>query len=674
MAQEVAVYFQEMREALELADLQMRPFFPQLLSHYIHPPSPYSEAAENHAKEQLTDTHIAQPAIGAVEIGYLDLTNRLGLKPDMVGGHSYGEYTALYAAGVLSRAELLRLSEVRGRVMSAACEASDGAMAAVKATRKELLARLEGLEDVVIANHNAPLQSVISGKTQVVQQVVERLQVAQIMAQMLPVAGAFHSSLVESAHISLANAISAAVMQPPKIPIYSNTTGRPYNSDVEAIRHQLCRHLLSPVEFVDQINAMYEAGARIFIEVGPKRILSRLVEQIMTGREHLVVSLDGKGRGLSGLLNTLGTLAIHGVEMNLTELFAGRDVQQIDLSQLLASTKESALSETTWLVNGGSARPQTAAIGFMGKVPPLNQDTAAELQNSRQDNGQFNLVAEQPPLTLTPVSSKSVVNPSATMVSQPIEPQPTGSTPRQTLPADTALIAYQAYQETMRQFLRLQEQVMTQFLSRDFSGTPSGTVPVVTPTTGSFPNVPKVTPRLHQETVSVAAGNGHSAIAPSIPKSTPNLEVIPIPSNNLEVIPTPSKAIHPEPMSVLNEESPQTTVAEPSYTPIDRPTLTKMLLNLVSDRTGYPPDMLGLDQDMEAELGIDSIKRVEILGAFQRSLPEPLASALKGEMEHFTKIKTLNGLLDLVLQNAAAGSADMNAHSPQLATVSSLGK
>jgi acyl transferase domain-containing protein len=119
--------------------------FPKPLSQFIYPPSAYSEAAQVRNQQQLTDTHIAQPAIGAVEAGYLDLVTRLGIDADMVAGHSYGEYAALYAAGVLSREAFLKLSETRGRVMSAACAAADGAMAAVQATREELLARLDGL-------------------------------------------------------------------------------------------------------------------------------------------------------------------------------------------------------------------------------------------------------------------------------------------------------------------------------------------------------------------------------------------------------------------------------------------------------------------------------------------------------------------------------------------------
>jgi acyl transferase domain-containing protein len=252
------------------------PFLNLFLAQFVrNSGSAYSKADETRNQQVLTDTHVAQPAIGAVEAGYMDLLARLGIAPDMVGGHSYGEYAALHAAGVLSREDFLSLSETRGRVMSNACAGADGAMAAVQTTREELLARLDGFEGVVIANHNAPLQTVISGEKQAVRQVVDRLNVGEIMARMLPVAGAFHSSLVASAQGSLAGAIATAKMQPPLIPVYANETARPYEPEIDAIRSQLSQHLLSPVEFVSQIDTMYSDGARIFVEVGPKSILTK---------------------------------------------------------------------------------------------------------------------------------------------------------------------------------------------------------------------------------------------------------------------------------------------------------------------------------------------------------------------------------------------------------------
>jgi malonyl CoA-acyl carrier protein transacylase len=317
--------------------------------------------------------------------------------------------------------------------MSTACAAADGAMAAVQSTREELLARLDGVGGVVLANHNAPLQSVISGEKQAVRQVVDALNVAEIMARMLPVAGAFHSSLVASAQVSLSGAIAAAPMQTPKIPVYANSTARPYASKIDAIRKQLSEHLLSPVEFVGQINAMYAAGARTFIEVGPKSILTKLVSQILTDKNHTVVSLDGQGGGLRGFLLALGTLVTRSAGIKLTALFEGRDVQSLDLSRLVALTRKPELSRTTWLVNGGNVRPHNQAVGYTGQIPPLTLETATQAKRETKDEGSHNLsvmksdhspVPPAPTPTSTPVPSA----PTPTSTSVPSAPTPT-STP-----------------------------------------------------------------------------------------------------------------------------------------------------------------------------------------------------------------------------------------------------
>ncbi len=622
MAREVALYFPEMREAVELANQQLGQRFPKLLSQFIYPPSAYSEAEQTHSQQLLTETHVAQPAIGTVEVGYLDLVARLGIDADMVAGHSYGEYAALHAAGVLSRETFLKLSETRGRVMSTACAAADGAMAAVATTREELLARLNGM-DVVIANHNAPRQSVISGEKQAVRQVVDSLNVAQIMARMLPVAGAFHSSLVASAQISLAGAIASAPMQLPKVPVYANSTARPYKVCLDAIRHQLSQHLLSPVEFVGQINAMYNDGARIFLEVGPKSILTKLVGQILEDKEHTVVSLDGQGGGLRGLLIALGTLALKDVGIKLTALFEGRDVQLLDLSKLLESTQKPNLPATTWLINGGGARPISEKIAYPGKLPPLSLETATEAKRNQKPVPALLPEKKQPTMTnFVHQSTKPLPMSTPTPETGASQPVSNNYHPSQ----DAALIAYQSYQQTMRQFLSLQEQVMMQFLGSGqiVSRHTAPTTPMMYSTQPTLTNLNEVvTPPTDQPANGKYNGNG--VVHPPSPMPTP-------------------KPVVPEPVPDKN------AVSVP-----DKTNLTQTLLQLVSDRTGYPIDMLGLDQDMEAELGIDSIKRVEIFGALQKTLPQTLAASIQSKMESLTRVKSLNGIVEQLLMLPTTG-------------------
>ncbi|WP_287127710.1 type I polyketide synthase, partial [Candidatus Cyanaurora vandensis] len=375
MGREPALFLNELRGAVEAADRVLNGCFEQQLSQFIYPPSPYSEAVEEQNRARLTDTHIAQPAIGTVATGYLDLLTRLGVKAERLAGHSYGEYAALHAAGVFSRTDFLRLSETRGRVMAGT--GLDGAMAAVLAPRDTVLGRLQTLDGVTVANHNAPQQTVISGTKEAIQKAVQHLTAAGLTATMLPVAGAFHSALMESAQAPLAEAIRAIEFQSPQVPVYANTTGRPYNPDPQAIQEQLSGHLLHSVEFVSQIKAMYEDGTRVFIEVGPRNILTKLVSQILADSPHTAVALDGP-KGLRSLLISLGTLLAQGVEVQLPLIFKDRAVKLLDLNRLVEQTRKPELPATVWMVSGGTARPKNSTISHAGKSPTLTVEAVAE--------------------------------------------------------------------------------------------------------------------------------------------------------------------------------------------------------------------------------------------------------------------------------------------------------
>ncbi len=590
MVREIGLYFQEMRQTFELANCQLRQYFPKLLSEYVYPPNSYSEDAEKQNNQILMDTSIAQPAIGAVEAGFMDLAARLELKPVMVGGHSFGEYAALHAAGVLSREDFFNLAAIRGRVMAKACATSVGAMAAVQTSREDLLSHLGNCEKVVIANQNTPRQSVISGDKRVVQQVVDSLNAAGIKARMLPVSGAFHSPLVASAQAELAMRIATVAMNPPRIPVYANSTACPYSANLDEIRRQLTGHLLKPVEFFSQINSMYDDGARIFVELGPKNILTNLVGQILAQKEHTAVSLDGKAGELRGFLMALGILLVRGVHIKLTALFDGRDVKDLNLSELVELTQKPALPATTWLINGGSARPQNQTVGYTGKLPPLNEQTAAIA--SLSESAKSPVPSKKSEIPMNPSARPSTPN-HAENVNHPSHfPVPANTPENQPAIGAGIFQAYQAYQETMRKFLAVQEQVMSQLLA--------ATIPSNNPT--SQPR--QATPQ----------------------PATPMQEV------GVKQVPAPLSSTSTQSLS-------------------DRASLTQTLLQLVSDRTGYPIDMLGLDQDIEAELGIDSIKRVEILGAFNQVLPPGLADSVRQQMEQLTRVKSLNGIIDQILEN-----------------------
>ncbi len=314
--------------------------------------TPEDDAAQQAA---ITDTRVAQPALGLGGLAMAELLMGFGVRPDMLAGHSYGELVALCVAGALPEAALLDLSERRGRrILESCADAEDaGTMAAVAADVATVSAHLAGLDGVVIANENSPEQSVISGPRRGVEEAVERLLAASIATKPIPVACAFHSPLVSGACDLFADDLAQVDVAAPDLTVYSNATTQPYPADAGAVRTMLAGHIGQPVRFAAEIEAMYAAGARIFVEAGPGRVLTGLVGRILGKRPHVAIACDRPGEnGIQQLLLALAQLAARGVPVDADALFAHRDVARVSLDDVALSH-----SPNTWWVNGQRAWP-----------------------------------------------------------------------------------------------------------------------------------------------------------------------------------------------------------------------------------------------------------------------------------------------------------------------------
>ncbi len=279
---------------------------------------------------RLTATQWAQPAIACVSLSQLALLEEIGIRADLTGGHSLGEVVALRAAGVLSNdADLLTVARRRGELMAEAA-AIPGAMTALSlpvGTVRELLARLA--PRVVVANHNGPTQVVVSGATADVADLEAKLSAEGISFQRLPVATAFHSGLVSGACEPFARFLSDVPFASPTIPVYSNALAAPHEAAPEALRSALASQIATEVRFVEMVEAMYAAGARTFLEVGPGSVLTGLLGRILDGRPHLAVNLDRKGRdGVESLQLALARLVAAGVTMSPAKLFSDSRLPQ----------------------------------------------------------------------------------------------------------------------------------------------------------------------------------------------------------------------------------------------------------------------------------------------------------------------------------------------------------
>lgn len=229
--------------------------------------------------DDLKQTKVTQPAIFIHSVVAAATTENF--KPDMVAGHSLGEFSALVAAGAMSFEDGLRLVSTRAMAMQKCCEKTPSTMAAVLGLPdekvEEICATVEGL--VRPANYNCPGQLVISGTIESVNNACALLKEAGAKrALVLPVGGAFHSPLMEDARIELAEAIQKALINTPVCPIYQNVDAKP-STDPEIIKEKLLKQLTSPVRWTQTVLNMHNDGALEFIELGPGNVLQGLIKK-----------------------------------------------------------------------------------------------------------------------------------------------------------------------------------------------------------------------------------------------------------------------------------------------------------------------------------------------------------------------------------------------------------
>jgi len=236
--------------------------------------------------EDLRETRVTQPAVFLHSVALYKTQS--DLQPEMVAGHSLGEFSALVANGTLEFEDALRLVYHRAMAMQKACEMNPGTMAAVLALEDEKVETIcAGIQSgrVVAANYNCPGQLVISGDLAAIDEACEKMKEAGAKrALVLPVGGAFHSPLMEPAREELAAAIADTPFNTPIYPVYQNVNARAV-SDPESIRKNLIAQLTSPVRWTQSVQQMVADGATSFVECGPGKVLQGLVKKISRDSE-----------------------------------------------------------------------------------------------------------------------------------------------------------------------------------------------------------------------------------------------------------------------------------------------------------------------------------------------------------------------------------------------------
>jgi [acyl-carrier-protein] S-malonyltransferase len=245
---------------------------------------PLKKIAFEGPEEELKQTRYTQPAIFVHSLAAFTLLKKSNVIPEVVAGHSLGEYSALVAAGALTLENGLKIVRLRGEQMQLSGEKNPGTMAAIIGLSRDMVedicTRISQNEIVKPANFNSPGQIVISGTIEGVHRAMElaRQNKARLVTELV-VSGAFHSSLMGDALEGLTEALENLPIKMPEIPVYTNVTAKPANSP-DAVKNLLKSQLLSPVLWEDIIVNMIEDGVQIFYEVGPGKVLQGLLKKI----------------------------------------------------------------------------------------------------------------------------------------------------------------------------------------------------------------------------------------------------------------------------------------------------------------------------------------------------------------------------------------------------------
>jgi len=281
------------------------------------------------AESKLKQTEYTQPAMLTADLALNRLLEQHGQVPDMVAGHSLGEYAALMVSGILQFHDALRAAAARGTEMGSVDVPDKGLMASITAPFDQIEEILYDLDGYVIpANKNSPLMTVIAGETEGVNQALEKFEELGINCVLLPTSHAFHTRIVAPANEPLERFLESLEINLPNIPITSNYDGEYYPSKCEegfsvkeTILPQLSPQMSSPVEWTRQIENMHDDGAKFFVEVGPKRALTMFCGQILEEKSHnSIMTNHPKQGGVRSFLCSLGQLAILGQKIQFPRL------------------------------------------------------------------------------------------------------------------------------------------------------------------------------------------------------------------------------------------------------------------------------------------------------------------------------------------------------------------
>ncbi|MGM5630459.1 type I polyketide synthase [Apibacter raozihei] len=649
MARDLLVAFPSMRKLL----LQ-HPEYDKIL----YPNTVFDEESKKIQQKTITQTQNAQPALGIVDLAIADFLRSLGIEPDMVAGHSYGELPALCFSGAFDSENLVSLSRKRAESILNAIGNDKGKMIAVGISQQELEQLLAGKNDIWPVNFNSPKQTILAGTTFAMNSLMKEMGQQNISYKELSVDCAFHSPLLEKSKDLFAKELEKVSFKSPSIPVWSNTTADLYPTQGNEIKTRLSEHLIKPVLFNEEIQKMYTDGARIFIETGPGKVLINLAQSSIKEKDSIsIIQTEEKGKeGINYILNALAKYIATGRNIYIEKLFDNRNAKVLDLDQPELYKKK----PTIWFINGHNAVPSVGPmpangalpitepvslnnfsingagsnlmtesdhimleylgnmktmiqnqrdvmLGYLGHTPSISQSPSQQVISVNTTN-KISPAKIEDAKTPMAVSTASVQQPSAATLSlEEIKSALLDTVSEKTgYPIDMLGLEMDLEADLSIDSIKRMEII--------------GALREKLNLKGDFEESEDAIEKMASiKTLNGVIGWVEELVQSELPATLSSTEA------NLQTIKT------------------ETVAASPA---ISAEHIKNTLLETVSEKTGYPTDMLGLDLDLEADLSIDSIKRMEIIGSLREKLNmEGDFEESEDAIEKMASIKTLNGVI-----------------------------
>ncbi len=612
---------------------------------------------------------LKQPLLAITEIGYLDLLNKLEIPWTTCLGHSLGDFISAHANGLLTAECVVDVLSKRGGLVQK-FQVEGYGMLILFCARQQAEQLISGLNEtgLEVANINAPAQTVVSGPTPALAELEARCQQDGIGCQRMSSQLPFHSSYMRACNDEFSaylDSVNFSTGSRTDVPCIVSTAPQETSIDAHSIRGLLKRHMVSGVEFVDAVNKAYAQGNTVFIEAGPKKVLTRLVENTLEGKPVTAVALDGLD-GTSDLLAAVMQIGATGVNINWATF-----------SALLVDTR------STGKAGNGEAKPDAEAHQYWingarvwqsGKPAPLktqhdlhaviselaqrsssatNNPASTQLDTYQHHPGGMHPHSDKP-LSRVPHAMATTTNgnKSLMLVSQhPTVPSTAPVTMEHYNPVSSQrLEAFRTYHETLRLMITSQTQVFSAFLNS------TGNT-LLEHHTNEVLSLPREAEQLTQQfSHSVSESTPAIISPPAVPAPIIAPEVA-LPASTALGKGSGSDARASAPVSVPETATAQLNGHQGPVEALSAGSVLSQLTTLLSDRSGYPVELLDPDQDLESDLGIDSIKRIEVMGALMSALPAISSESMQQIQAGTRDLRTLREVSSHIAEVLSSSNA-----------------